>query len=236
MLRGFLVGVGLIVAFALLFVWFALPPILGGVAVGMLRDAGLQAADMRVDVSADPPLRLIGLAADRVRVRATGVEIETLQAESVDLTLREVSLRDRTFETIEGRIEGASLTPTQGPTIRVSTVQVSGPPEAALMTMTLSEDDVAAIVRSTIARSLGLEATDVVLDSPDRLTFRMGGETIGGRLRIDETGGLVFTEDRGQITLDLFRSTPSDPAVLRSARVEGNSLEVTGTLDVLAER
>lgn len=236
MLRGFLVGFGLIVTFALLFAWFALPPILGGVAVGMLRDAGLQSADIRVDVSADPPLRLIGLAADRVRVRATGVEIETLQAESVDVTLRDVSLRDRTFNAIEGRIEGASLTPAEGPTIRVSTIQVSGPPEAALMTMTLSEDDVGAIVRSTIARSFGLEATDIALQAPDRLTFRIGGEALGGRLRVDETGGLVFTEDRGQITLDLFRSTPSDPAVLRSARVEGDSLEVTGTLNVLAQR
>ncbi|MBM4409023.1 MAG: hypothetical protein FJ038_10605 [Chloroflexi bacterium] len=236
MLRGFLVGFGLIVALSLLFVWFALPPILGGVAVGMLRDAGLRAEDIRVDVSADPPLRLIGLDADRVRVRATGVEIETLRAESVDLTLREVSLRDRTFEVIEGRIESATLTPTQGPTIRVSTVRVSGPPEAALMSMTLSEDDVAAIVRSTVARAFGLEATDVTLQSPDRLTFRTGGESIGGRLRVDGSGGLVFTDDRGQITLDLFRSTASDPAVLRSARVEGGSLEVTGTLNVLADR
>jgi hypothetical protein len=104
------------------------------------------------------------------------------------------------------------------------------------MTMTLTEPDVEGLVRSTIARSFGLDASDVQLASPDRLSFEMSGQSVTGSLRVDERGGLVFTQDSGNLTLDLFRSTPSDPAVLRSVRVEGDSLEVTGTLDVLAGR
>lgn len=236
MLRGFVVSVGALLVLALLFVWFALPPILGGVAVGILRDAGVRSQDLRVEVAADPPLRLIGLEADRVRVRASDVEIETLRADVMDVTLREVSLRERTFEVVEGRLEGASLTPATGPTVRVSSVQLSGPPERALMTMVLSEDDVASLVRSTVARSLGVEATDVSLEAPDRMSFRIGQERVAGRLTIRPDGTLAFIEDRGQITLDLFRSSPSDPAVLRSLRVDGDRLEVTGTLDLLAPR
>jgi hypothetical protein len=235
--RGFAIGAGLLLVLAFLFVWFALPPILGGVAVGLLRDAGLQAADMRVDVQADPPLRLIGLHADRVRVRASDVEIETLRAESVDVTLRDVSLREETFGVIEGRIDGARLTPAEGPVVQVTSVQISGPPERALMTMSLSEEDVASLVRSTIARSFGSEADNVDLEAPDRLTFDVSGQPVAGRLRVDEDGSLVFREDRGALTLDLFRSSPDDAAVLRSARVvDDETLEVTGTLDVRAAR
>ena len=234
--RGFVIGAGLLLVLAFLFVWFALPPILGGMAVGLLRDAGLQAGDMRVEVQADPPLRLIGLSADRVRIRASDVEIETLRAETVDVTLREVSLREQTFEVIEGRIDGARLTPAEGPAIRVTSVQVSGPPERALMTMMMSEEDVASLVRSTIARSFGSEADNVNLEAPDRLSFDVSGQPVSGRLRVDESGSLIFREDTGALTLDLFRSSPGDPAVLRSVRVDGETLEVTGTLDVRSAR
>ena len=113
-LRGVAVGVGLLLALGLLFVWFALPPILGGVAVGILRDNGVKAADIRVDVGADPPLKLIGLDADRVRVRATGVEVDRLRADSIDVTFRDVSLREERFEQIEGRVEGRASRPTTG--------------------------------------------------------------------------------------------------------------------------
>lgn len=234
--RGVLVGVLLIVVLALLFVWFALPPILGGVAVGILRDNGLRAGDIRVEVAADPPLRLIGLTADRVRVRATDVAIENLTAESVDLTLRDVSLRAQTFASIEGRLDGASITPREGAAISVTSVQISGSPDATLMTMSLSEAQVGSLVRSTIARSLGADARDVNLDAPDRLTFDLQGEPVGGRLRVDEAGTLVFTEDRDTLTLELFRSDPGEPVALRNVRVQGETLEVTGTVDLLEAR
>ena len=235
-LRGVAVGLVLLLVLGLLFVWFALPTILGGVAVGILRDNGVRAGDMRVEVGADPPLKLIGLAADRVRVRATDVDVDRVRADSIDLTLRDVSLREQRFEQIEGRIDGARITPDEGATIEVSSVALSGPPEAALMTMTMTEPQVAALVRATIARSFGGQVGDVRLQAPDRLTFDVSGQTVSGRLRVDEAGNLTFADDSGQLGLELFRSSGAEPVALRSVRVVDDRLEATGTIDLLAGR
>jgi hypothetical protein len=235
-LRGVAIGVVLLLVLGLLFVWFALPPILGGVAVGILRDNGVDAADMRVDIGADPPLKLVGLAADRVRVRGTDVAVDRLRADSIDVTLRDVSLREQRFEQIEGRLDGARITPDEGPTFEVESVQLSGPPDEALMTMTMTEPQVAALVRATIARSFGGEVSDVHLDAPDRLSFDVSGQTISGRLRVDEAGNLTFADDSGRIAMELFRSTGAEPVTLRSVRVADEHLEATGTIDLLAAR
>jgi hypothetical protein len=236
-LRGVAVGAVLLLVLGGLFVWFALPPIIGGVAVGILRDNGVEAGDMRVEVGADPPLKLLGLGADRVRVRATDVAIEErLRADSIDVTLRDVSLREQRFEQIEGRIDGAVLTPDEGAAIEAESVQISGSPSEALMTMTMTESQVGALVRSTIARSFGAQVDDVRLDGPDRLSFELSGQTVSGRLRVDDAGSLTFTDDSGQLSLELFRSAGSEPVALRSVRVADERLEATGTVDLLAGR
>ena len=50
--------------------------------------AGLQADDTTVTVSSDPPTDLIGLHADRVRVRATDATFRDLAIGELDLVLR----------------------------------------------------------------------------------------------------------------------------------------------------
>jgi hypothetical protein len=234
--RGVAIGAVLLLVLGLLFVWFALPPIIGGVAVGILRDNGVEAADMRVEVGADPPLKLLGLGADRVRVRATDVSLDRVDADSIDVTLRDVSLREQRFDQIEGRIDGARITPDDGSPFEVESVQLSGPPEDAVMTMTMTEPQVAALVRSTIAASLGGRVGDVSLDAPDRLTFDISGQTVSGRLRVDDAGNLTFADDSGQLSLELFRATGSEPVSLRSVRVADERLEATGTVDLFAGR
>jgi hypothetical protein len=232
--RGLLVALGLLLAFALLFVWIALPPILGGVAVGILRDQGVQSDDMRVEIGADPPLRLIGLTADRVRLRASGVSIDRLQADSIDVTLNEVDIRAQTFESVEGRLEGVRITPPEGPTIAAHTVVISGPPEAAAMTLTLDEDDVERLIRSQVARLVGADVTSVALSVPDAMTIETDVETVRGRLAVDEGGGLVFREESGRFAFDLFRAGPDEPVRLDALQVAGSNLVVTGTVNLLA--
>jgi hypothetical protein len=232
--RGLLVAISLLLVFALLFVWVALPPIMGGVAVGILRDQGVHSDDMRVEIGADPPLRLIGLTADRVRLRASGVSIDRLQAEGIDVTLNEVDLRAQTFESVEGHLDGVRVTPPEGPTIAAKTVVISGPPEAAAMTLTLDENDVARLIRSQVARLVGADVTSVALNAPDEMTIETNVATVRGRLAIDEGGGLVFQEGLGRFAFDLFRAGPGEPVRLDALRIGGSNLVVTGTVNLLA--
>ena len=104
------------------------------------------------------------------------------------------------------------------------------------MTMTMTEPQVAALVRATIARSIGGEVDDVRLESPDRLAFDIAGQAVSGRLRVDEAGSLTFTDDSGQLFVELFRSSGSEPVALRSVRIADEHLEATGTLNLLAGR
>ena len=65
--------------------------------------AGLQADDTTVTVSSDPPTDLIGLHADRVRVRATDATFRDLAIGELDLVLRDVSILDRIGRRRRGR-------------------------------------------------------------------------------------------------------------------------------------
>ena len=64
--RGCLLSIGVFVVIVLGVLWFALPPVIGGLAVGALENAGVHGTGTHVDVAADPPLRLLLLEADRV--------------------------------------------------------------------------------------------------------------------------------------------------------------------------
>jgi hypothetical protein len=100
--RGCLLSIGVFVVIVIGVLWFALPPIIGGLAVGALENAGVHGTGTRVDVGADPPLRLLFLEADRVHVTTTDASIRNIHADSVDVLLRGVSIGGRTFDFIEG--------------------------------------------------------------------------------------------------------------------------------------
>ena len=140
-MRGCLVALAALVVVAVLVLWFALPLVVGGIATATLGAVGFHGTDTRVDVFADPPLRLLTLNADRVRVRSTDVTLENVAADTVDLTLRDVSINERRFGVIEGTLGGVTVTPDVGPPFEVSTVQLSGPSEAARATLTLGQRD-----------------------------------------------------------------------------------------------
>ena len=234
--RGLLVVAGLFLVFALLFVWVALPPILGGVAVGILRDNGVQSDDMRVNVHANPPLRLIGLTADGVQLRASDMSIQDLSADAVDVTLGEVDLRGQTFQTVEGRLDGVRLTPPGGTTVEARSVEITGPPDAAEVTLRLDEENVERTIRSQVARVLNAPVTSVTLTAPDELAIDAEGATVSGFLSVDRGGGLIFREASGRFVFDVFRAAADEPVRLHSVNVIDGALVVTAIVDLLAAR
>ena len=124
-LRGCLVAIAALVGIVIGVLWIALPPIAAGLAAGALAGAGVHATDMRVEVGADPPLRLLLLEADRTRLRATAVTVRNVQADSIDVTLRDVSIGRRRFGFIEGSLTGVRVTPDHGPPFAARLVQIT---------------------------------------------------------------------------------------------------------------
>ena len=106
-MRSCLIALVLLVVVGLLVLWFALPLVVGGLATATLGAVGFHGTNTQVEVFADPPLRLLTLDADRVRVRSSDVTVENVAADAVDLTLRDVSIPGRHFGVIEGRSPGS---------------------------------------------------------------------------------------------------------------------------------
>ena len=94
-MRGCLFTLAFGAAVIALIVVVGLPQVAAGMVTGAVTAAGLQADDTTVTVSSDPPTDLIGLHADRVRVRATDATFRDLAIGELDLVLRDVSILDR---------------------------------------------------------------------------------------------------------------------------------------------
>jgi hypothetical protein len=230
--RGCIVSIVTFVAIALGVLWFALPPIAGGLAVGALTNSGFHGTDTRVDVVADPPLRLLFLDADRVRVRSTNAEIRNVHADAVDVTLRDVSIGGRRFGFIEGSLTGVRVTPDQGPAFDAHDVQITGPSAAARVAISLDSSSAQRLISSAVATASRAAVTRVTLASPDRVTVATSRGAILGRLQITAAGDLVLLPSTGG-PVNVLGTGPDQPVRLQSVQVAGDGLELSGTISLI---
>lgn len=224
-----ILGIGAIVVGVL---WVALPPVMSGLAAAALTGAGVHGTDTRVEVGADPPLRLLFLEADRVRLRSTDAEIRNVHADSVDLTLRDVSIGGRTFRFVEGSLSGVRVTPDQGPVFVAERVQIAGPAQAARVVITVDPAQVQALVASAVASSTGAVAGSVALSSPDRVTVKTPGGALTGRLGVTPAGDLVLLPSGGG-SVSLVSTGPNQPVRLQSVQIAGDGLKLSGLINLL---
>ena len=229
--RGCLVTIVVFVAIVLGVLWFALPPIAGGLATAALTNAGVHGTDTRVDVGADPPLRLLFLDANRVRLRSSNVDIRNVHADSVDVTLREVSIARRSFAFIEGSLTGVRVTPDSGPAFEATSVQITGPAAAARVVITVDRTSAQNLITSAIATSTGVAVSRVVLAAPDRVTVTTPRGAVSGRLDVTPAGDLVLLPSTGG-SISLVGTGPDQPVRLRSVQVAGDGLEVAGVINL----
>jgi hypothetical protein len=221
-------------AFIVLVLWFALPPVAGGLVTAALGAAGFHGADTRVEVGADPPLKLLLLKADRVHVQSTEASILNVDADSVDVLLRNVSIQDRTFESIEGTLSGVRFTPDQGPPFTARTVQLTGPAEAAKATLSVDQASVQALVATAVADATGQQVSRVALAAPDRVSVVVAGTTASGRLAIDTAGQLVVIPASGR-SIPLVGTGSGTRLRLQSVQVVDQGLELSGVMDLRAD-
>jgi hypothetical protein len=229
--RGCLLSLLSFAAVVVLVLWFALPPVASGLAGAALGSAGFHGADTHVDVGADPPLKLLLLDADRVHVVSSDASILDVHADAVDVLLRGVSISRRTFDTVEGTLDGVTFTPETGPSFTAKTVQLTGPAEAARATLTVDKNEVQSMVGTAVGSATGQPVSKVTLSSPDRVSANVGGTNVTGRLTIDPSGQLVLVAPTGQ-SIALVGTGPDERLHLQSVQIAGQDLELSGVMDL----
>lgn len=232
-MRGCLVTIALLILVLGAAAWFLLPPLAGAVAEGALVAAGFDADTSTVTVEADPPLRLLTLKADAVRIRATNVVFRGVEAASADITLGDVAVIDRSFKTLNGTLKGVRFQPSHGAELGVPLVRVSGTPDRVRATLDLSAADAEALAAAAVQDAVGIAPSQIALAAPDRVALTVGGLTVNGRLAVSADGKLMLiaTSGSGVGSVALVSPGTELPVRVESFRIVDGGLTLVASLD-----
>jgi len=118
----------LLIAVAVIFalLWFGLPFGASWLATNALTAAGFTGTDTKVTVSADLPPRILLGHADKIQLTATDASVGGLYAASIDVTLSDVELIDRTFASAHGTLKGVRVPAPNGDPATIDSVALDG--------------------------------------------------------------------------------------------------------------
>jgi hypothetical protein len=218
----FLVLFGLLVGFLVLVV---LPLVVGPFLTQTLRDQGLRSESLNVTVAMFDPFLVVGRSRS-MHVSASEVDFSPAAVGSLELTLGNASFFDRTWGTVNGEIRGLSLQ-TTGDTVRVGTLTVAGPAQAATATARMSAAEGEALIRAAADRQ-GVRV--------DRVSFSGAGVlvTIGGfeaPARLEVRGGALVLFPASIGGVPLIQPAPADPWQLEEAWISDGGLNIRGVVD-----
>ena len=208
-----------------LLVFVVVPAVASPMLTQMVRDVGLRGDDLNVSIEYFDP-SLLGGNAESLTIRGRNVELPPALVGNLDLRFGNVSLIDRTFETITGQLDNVTLA-AGGLTVQVASVQVDGPAAAALATGRFSADQTELLVEGA-ARRAGLELEDVRLVDGG-LRMSLAGLETGAGIAV-QGGALVLSPEAGPAVL-LMQPAPSDPWRLSEAFVSSSGVTVRGVFD-----
>jgi hypothetical protein len=189
-MRGCLFGLLLGIAVAALIVVVGLPAFAAGILTAGVTAAGLRADDTAVTVSSDPPTDLVGLHADRVRIRATDATFRGLEIGALDVELQDVSIADRTAGSVDGRLDDVVVAALGARAVPLDSIVLSGGGDTVTATTTLAGAQAERLLADALEADLGARPTSIDLSAPDRITLE-AGVRIGGRLMVTPDGDLV---------------------------------------------
>ena len=234
-MRGCLFTIALAFVVVALIVVVGLPAVAAGVLTAGVRAAGLQANDITVNVTSDPPWDLVGLRADRVRVRATTATFHTLQIGALDVTLLDVVLLDRTAAGVNGQLTGVTVPNIGGHPLGLAAITLGGGGSAVTATTTVAAVDAQTLVASEISSATGLTlpVTAVHLAAPNKVIVKAAGLTGTATLSVDAAGNLVASlPSIGPVTV--LRAGEDLPIRLTSVKVDASGgLVLAGVLAVI---
>ncbi len=232
-MRGCLVTIVVLVLGMGTAVWFLLPPLAGTLAEGALVAAGFDADSSTVTVESDPPLKLLTLRADAIRIRATNVAFRGLDAASADITLSDVAVVAQSFGTLRGSLKGVRFQPEHGAELAVPLVRLSGTPNQVRATLDLPAADAQALAVAAMENAVGITPSSVVLAAPDRVRMTAGGLAVDGRLALGADGSLVLTAPAGSNlgSVELISPGVELPVRIESFKIVNGGLILVATLD-----
>jgi hypothetical protein len=237
-MRGCLTFLLVVTATILMASWLFLPTAAGGVMGGALGAAGFAGSPATVTVTSDPPIELLAGHADRVVVQAREATFKELTAATVDVTLTDVGLIDRTAGTVSGTLTGIRIVPRSGHVLPISSATLSGSGSDIQARLSLSLADVSAVAASAVTSAAGSAPATVTLSSPDRASIVLGGTTVSGRVVVDAQGGLVFQPAAGGPSIagpiDLIRPGPGVPIRIRSVVLSASGAVLSASVDPAA--
>jgi hypothetical protein len=210
--------------------WFGSGPLAAAAIGAVLGGSGYRATTSEITATADPPPRLLLGHADQVSITGSNVDWRALHAGNLSLTLDDVDLFGRTAATIRGSISDARLDDGSGGSAPVTSIQLTGPADAAKTTIVVDPAAVRAAIIAAAARQFGVTIDDVQLVAPDRLELVTALGTLGGSLTIDGDGALAFATRFG--TVPILSVDPSLPLRLTDVAVVDGALQLEGVLDV----
>jgi hypothetical protein len=237
-MRGCLSVLLVAVATILVASWLFLPAVAGSVVVGALGAAGFAGSPASATVTSDPPIELLGGHSDRIVIHARDATFHDVRAASVDVTLTDVGLIDRTAATVSGSLTAIRIVPRSGHVVPISSATLSGSSSAIQARLSLSVADVSAIAAAAVTPIAGVAPSRVTVASPDRITIVAKGVTVSGRVAVDGQGGLVFLASGTGLpvagTIDLIRPGAGVPLLVRTVAMTSSGAILTATIDTAA--
>jgi len=230
-MRSCLIQLLLAVAVIFALLWFGLPFGAGWLATNALDAAGFTGTDTKVTVSADLPPRILLGHADEIHLTSTDASVGGLYAASIDVTLGEVELIDRTFATVSGTLSGVRVPAPNGDPVTIDNVTLDGAGTGANSTLTMSTAEAEALAVSQIKSQLGTQAT-VKLSAPDVMTITINGHSQTGHL-VAPDGGLLLAFDSAALpTVTLIGAGHGNPFTFTSVIVTAGTVTLGGTIDL----
>jgi hypothetical protein len=204
-----------------LLVFVAIPLVTQSLVTSAIRDAGLQADD--VDVSID----LLGLGilngrAPSVHVVADDVTVPRAVIGHIDLRLTDVSMTDRSFQSITGTLDDVLVMGPLGLPFTVDRIDLDGPAEHTRARGRIGADQGEAFIEQ-VARDAGIEVDQVTLGD-GHLVMENDGRSTDADLRID--GDALILEQPGAQPVVLLAPAPSEHWSLQDVRVSPDELRI----------
>jgi hypothetical protein len=204
-----------------LLVFVALPLVTQSLVASAIRDAGLQADD--VDVSVD----LLGMGilsgrAPSVHLVADDVTVPRAVIGHIDLRLTDVSMTDRSFSSVTGRLDDVLVMGPLGLPFTVDSIDLDGPAENTRARGRIGSDQGEAFIEQ-VARDAGIDVDRVTLGD-GHLIMEKDGRSTDADLRVD--GDALVLQQEGSEPVVLLAPAPSEHWSLQDVRVSTDELRV----------
>jgi hypothetical protein len=213
--------------------WIALPLAASAAAGAAVGAAGLHGEGVTVSVGADPPLKMLLLEADTLRVRSGPSTWSGVTFGQLDLTFTGLRLGAEP-RTVEGRLDRVEFPDSTGAILRAATVFVSGAASTPDVRVELAAADFESLVGRALPAGLSGPSALIELVAPDQVRIHTALGEIVARLVVGQDGRLSLALSGagvGRVTIALLEPDATLPLRLQSVEVDGGNVVLRGTVD-----